>query len=306
MHRYRAFGLDIASEVRLDELTTGAQGALPPDLTIRYSKLGYDIKALGEAAPSVHWDDPRGVTMIWPGAAAVRIAGPDLIEVEPHPEVLANYLPFPLLGPVMGWLLHVRKTYVLHASAVSLAEHSVVFMGDKLAGKSTTASAFLRAGGQLLTDDLLAFDTQTDGPPLIQPAFAQLKLSDEAGETVQPPGSTPLPLVIEGFEKKQFRLDSMREVAAPCDAIFVLERGGDDARIEWFEGSAALSSLLRYSYMVRFSNAPAQMQDRHRHFEQAALLSRSTRVGALHIPADLERLQETVDFVKQTITAQKN
>ena len=285
----------------MDELTEDTSASFSPDVTIRIAKVGYEIKRLGEAPPSFHWEDPRGVTMIWPGAAAVRIVSPTKIEIEPHEDCPDNYLPFPLLGPVMGWLLHIRKTYVLHASAVNFDAKSFVFMGDKLAGKSTTAAAFLRAGATLLTDDLLAFDLGETGSPLIQPAFAQLKLSDESSANVHVPGATPLPLVVEGFEKRQYRLDSMRETSEPCDAIFVLKRGSAEPSIEWFDGGTALQGLLRFSYMVRFVGSPVGMQDRQRHFEQAAEIVRRTKVGRLHVPADLDRLDEVVDFVRQSV-----
>ena len=306
MHRYRAFGLSIASDIKMDELIKDPLHGSAPDLVIERAKLGYEIGRLGEVPSSMHWNDPDGVTMVWPGAAAVRIAGPDRIEIEPHEEVQENYLAFPLLGPVMGWLLHIRKTYVLHASAVKVDDHSLTFLGDKLAGKSTTAAAFLSAGAALLTDDLLAFDLDHDGAPLIQPAFPQLKLDEASSGSVSVPDATPLPLLMEGFEKKQIRLAAMNEASEPCDAIFVLRRRGNQPRIEWLDGGSALQAILRYSYMIRFGDAPIEMQERKRHFQQAAHIATTTRVGELNLPADLERLPEAVDYVRKELRALQN
>ena len=39
---------------------------------------------------------------------------------------------------------------------LDLEGRTLAFLGDKLAGKSTTAAAFVRAGASLVTDDLLA------------------------------------------------------------------------------------------------------------------------------------------------------
>lgn len=303
MHRYRSFGLCIASEVRLDELRAEPDAARPVDITIRFNDLGYEIKGMGEEAPGFHYEDPKGVTMVWPGVGGYRIVDRHTIEIDRHPECSDNLLAFPLFGAVFAWLLHWRHLFVLHASAVHIGGKSVAFLGDKLAGKSTTAAAFLRAGGQLLTDDILAIETEGQDRPIIQPAFAQLKLSDEASSAIKLPGSVALPLVVPDAEKRQHWLDTMHEDAIACDALFVLKRGGDTPRIEWLDGPAALVNLMQFSYMVRFGLAPVEMQARDRHFLQCGFLAKTARVGVLHIPADLERLQETVEHVTSTLEA---
>ena len=303
MYRYRAFGLQIASVVRMDELASDPDTQSAPDLTIQLEPKKSGVPSVGEAAVHFVYDDPDGVKMVWPGVVAIRIVGPEQVYLEPHPEVPDNLLPFQLLGPVMGWILHLRKFCVLHASAVAFRGKSFGFLGDKMAGKSTTAAAFLRAGADLLTDDLLAIDTPQTGGLVVQPAFAQLKLSEEAGASVQVPGARSLPLVLEGFPKKQFRLDSMHEGPTGCDALFVLRRGADEPRIEWMDGTGAFKSLMRFSYFVRFSQAPIEMQDRKRYFEQYTAVSRRLKIGTLHVPADLGRLNDVVEHVAQTLEA---
>lgn len=303
MYRYRAFGLKVASDVRMDELASDPDTQSAPDLTIAMAPEKSGVPNVGEVAVHFVYDDPAGVKMVWPGVVSIRIVGPELVYVEPHPEVPDNLLPFQLLGPVMGWILHLRKFCVLHGSAVAFKGKSFGFLGDKMAGKSTTAAAFLRAGADLLTDDLLAIETPQTGGLVVQPAFAQLKLSEEAGASVQVPGARSLPLVLEGFPKKQFRLDSMHEEPTGCDALFVLQRGADEPRIEWMDGASAFKNLMRYSYFVRFSQAPIEMQDRARYFEQFAALTQRLKVATLHVPADLGRLHEVVDHVAQTLEA---
>lgn len=304
MHRYWAFGLGIASDVRMDELAVDPDPKEIPDLTIRREDISDTVPAVGEAALHFVYDKPDGVEMVFPGVAAIRIAGPDRIVITPHADAPANYLPFPLLGPAMGWVLHLRRLFVLHASAVAFGGKSFGFLGDKMAGKSTTAAAFLRAGGSLLTDDLMAIDTQKANGLVVQPAFAQLKLSKEAGESVVVPGAKSLPLIMKGFPKHQFRLNTMHDRATGCDALFVLQRGSDEPRVEWMEGAASLTSLMRYSYSVRFSQAPVEMQDRKRYFEQGARIARDVRIGTLHVPAALDRLQEVVDYVAEQLEAE--
>jgi len=303
MKRYRAFGLLIESDVRLDELSpAGDAAAEKPDLRIVQTDIGREIPPPDEQ-PIFDYEDERGTLMIWPTVAGFRFRSPDTIEIQPAPGAREDYLAFPLLGPVMAWFLHLRGNLVLHASAVRWQGKSFAFLGDKMAGKSTTAAAFLRAGAGILTDDLLAFDMSDPAAPLVQPAFAQLKLSDDAAEAVTVPGSEALPLIMEGFPKRQHRLDRIEQVPARCDAFFVLERGGTAPSLEWLDGEGAFTSLMRFSYNTRFGRAPIAMQQRARHFRHCVALANSSRVGRLTVPADLARLDETVRLVGEALCA---
>ncbi len=67
-----------------------------------------------------------------------------------------------LFGPIAGFVLHLRGTPCLHASAVVIDGRAVAFLGHSGAGKSTTAAAFVRRGFTALTDDVLALDFGSD------------------------------------------------------------------------------------------------------------------------------------------------
>lgn len=293
MNRYRAFGLLIESDFALPELGIAEPGSGAPDLRIVRTGIGRDIPP-PDAQPVFDYDDPSGSVMIWPQVAGFRFRAPDVIEVEPAPTAKPELLAFPLLGPVMGWFLHLQGRMILHASAVTWRGRAFGFLGDKMAGKSTTAAAFLRDGAQLLTDDLLVFEMSDPARPLVQPAFAQLKLGDDSAAAVTIAGAEALPLVMDGFAKRQHRLDSLADLPTTCDALFVLERGDGPAAVEWLDQKDAFLALMRFGYNVRFANAPLAMQNRKRHFEQCVALTRSVSVGVLRVPADLNRLGEVL------------
>ena len=297
---YRAFGLLIRSEIPLPELTPAEQGRA--DLTIALAPADRPWPTLAEGVAFSFGEDEQHLA--WPEVAAFRIVGTDRVEVIPHPGVPDSYLAFPLLGPVMALLLHLRGLLVLHASAVAIGDGSAIFVGDKMAGKSTTAAAFLRAGHRLLTDDLLAVDFSDPASPQILPAFAQLKLSEEASARVRIEGAEKLPLVYEDFEKHQHRLGGEFSLAriAP-GALYVLDRGGDSPSIEPLAGMDALTAVMRFSYVSRFGKAALKGAAEALHFRQCAMLARAAAVGRLHIPADLDRLDETVRLVAAAVRA---
>lgn len=60
-----------------------------------------------------------------------------------------------LTGPILGFLLRLRGSLALHASAVQVGPGAVGFVGAHGAGKSTTAAALARRGCAVVTDDVL-------------------------------------------------------------------------------------------------------------------------------------------------------
>lgn len=295
---YFAFGLSIRSDVALPELSPAELTGRSPDLVIRLETCGRPLPPEGTGAV-IDLDPVSGPYLAWPGVAAFRFHGIDRIDVEPYPGISAALLAFPLLGPVFGLMLHLRGALVLHASAVAIGGVSAVFVGDKMAGKSTMAGAFLRAGHRLLTDDLLAIDLVDPLVPRILPAFAQLKLSEESSAAVELDGAEGLPLAHASLPKRQFRLGggfSHRQVRP--DHIFVLERGGDGPSVEQLEGFDALGAVMRFSYVSRFGRVALHGKAEADHMQRCAQLVRKARVWRLRVLAGLDRLHETVAFVE--------
>lgn len=294
MYNYQAFGLKISSDVKLQELLPARDDEQAPDLSIRLRDLEYNIPEIGTAPAFFDYEDENGCLMMWPGAICARIASEDLIEIQPYEGVPERYLGFPILGPILGWLLHMRGLFVLHASAVVWEGKTITFLGDKGAGKSTTATAFLQAGAKLLTDDLLAIDVDNPNGPKMLPAFPQIKLCSDANVSVSVPDAERLPLVMEGFEKRQFRLGEMYDAPIQCDYIVTLQRTTSEPKLEWISGQEALMNLLRFSYNVRFSDAPIRLQRREQHFKNAAIISKHAKCGKFFVSTGPEQLQQSV------------
>ncbi len=292
---YRAFGLVLESDIPLPELTPAPQHA-PADLRVTLTS-GGRLPTREEGVVAEFAADGRHF-LAWPDVAAFRFAAPDHIEVEPYPDTPLNYLPFPLLGPIMALALHMRGLLTLHASAIDVEGEAAIFVGDKLAGKSTTAAAFLRAGHRLLTDDLLAIDLAAPDGPRILPAYGQLKLAEDAAEAIAI-ASEPLPLVYPDFEKRQHRLtDPFSHGTLAPARLYVLSRGGNRPAVEPLHGPQALAAVMRYSYITRFGRAALTPESEMRHLQACAALARTARVARLHVPHDLGRLDELVALVR--------
>ena len=81
----------------------------------------------------------------------------------------------------MGTILMQRKMLPLHGSAIEIDGKVYAIVGDSGAGKSTLASAFLKQGYKLVSDDVIAVSlSQENSIPYVTPAYPQQKLWQES------------------------------------------------------------------------------------------------------------------------------
>lgn len=298
-YHYRAFGLSIASDIDLPELVKAK--APNPDLEIRLVDTGRifpDPQAEGE----FRFGDDE-CFLLYPQIGAFRVLPPGRIEVEPVPGVDPGLVCFPLLGPVIAWLLQGRGAFLLHGSALCVNGEAVGFLGDKGAGKSTTAGAFLRAGHALLTDDLVVIEGLEHGEGRILPAFPQVKLSREASASLALPQVRERPKVPIVQDKERFLLGQGFAETERAPGTFFLLLRGDDFGLQWLGPTERMKAFLRFSYGTRFGMRGITPSIAARHARQCPALAHQTRAAILTVPHDLGRLSEMVTFVEGIIAA---
>ena len=289
LFHYRLFGLNVASEIELPELPHALeQGAA--DIVMRFGKLG-----LPEVDTQVWRFSSDQQTVQHPGMGAIAVIGQEEIVVDAEPGVQPDMLAFPILGPVLALLLHLRGHFVLHASAVKLGEAGFGFLGDKGAGKSTTAAALLQYGGaQMLADDIVAFDANGR----IMPSFAQVKLAGDALAQFTELDGVLRPAPMPNFPKNQIRLNKEPPLqATPTRGLFDLQRSSE-ARIEALSFDEAIRVLVRFSYISRFIGRELDKMERRRFFLQATQLAVSGAVKRLYVPDTLEKLPQVIDTLR--------
>jgi hypothetical protein len=296
-HFYKAYGLTIASQIELPELEPSAPASVDVLITVGPIDLPKPSPETGIAFRF----EPSQQYLAWQTVGAFLITDACRIEVEPAPGVDDALLAFPLLGPVMALLLHQRGLLILHASAIAVGGKSAVFMGDKGAGKSTTASAMIRAGHRLLTDDVVALDLAEQ--PMIVPGFPQLKLAADAAAAFPIRQAEIRPQVHAAIDKMQHRLHGgFSGDAVPATRIYILERG-DKAAITPLPGVSALPAIIKFSYVTRFGR-PALVGDfATTHLRQCAALASQIGVCRLEVPTGLDRIAEAVALIENDLAA---
>ncbi|UVK56959.1 serine kinase [Mesorhizobium sp. AR02] len=297
---YRAYGLTIASDVALPELEPAEPA--PADILIAIGTIDMP-KPSPETATIFRFEHDRQY-LAWHAVGAFLISDFGRIDIEPAPGVDDALLAFPLLGPVMALLLHRRGLLVLHASAVAVAGRGAIFMGDKGAGKSTTASALIRAGHELLTDDVVALDLAKPETPMIVAGFPQIKLAADAAAAISLGRAEVRPQVHPQIEKMQHRLHgAFSNGTVPATRIYVLERG-QRAGITALPGIAALPAIIKFSYVTRFGRAALSGDFAALHFRQCSAIANHVGVFRLEVPTGLDRIGEAVELIETDLAAQ--
>ncbi len=126
-----------------------------------------------------------------------------------------------LLGQALSFALIKQGFEPLHATAVNINGGAVAFLGESGYGKSSLGAAFIEAGHQILTDDLLVL-SERDGRFTAYPGPPRIKLYPEVAGTVLPSNGEGTPigrttkLVIPLGEHQ------VSSSAVPLQAVYVL------------------------------------------------------------------------------------
>ncbi|MCA0755403.1 aldolase [Paenibacillus sp. N4] len=180
---YRAFGLKVSSGFEMPELpewpVSAADSGDKADIEITVSDLT-ELWEKQEVKDGIFKADGQMVIFQIPDVAIFCIREGSSITVSPMTED-RDQIRLYVLGSCMGVLLLQRKILPLHGSAIAIDGKAYAFVGESGAGKSTLASALLRQGHRLLSDDVIAVSLQTEQElPYVTPSFPQQKLWQES------------------------------------------------------------------------------------------------------------------------------
>jgi hypothetical protein len=215
-----------------------------------------------------------------------------------------------LFSNVIAFWLEQRGIRTLHGSAVSLAGHSVAFLAESTAGKSTLSAALLSAGACLLSDDLIAVKKQNDGY-WMQPSFPRTRLKKasikyylenlDGDSAFQIPGLSKYWVRVGPGEKWCF--ESTPQLA---EYIFILHRlaASDPAlpvTIKALSPTLAVSELIRYSF-IAFSPVPLGFAPERLTF-WAGMVNQA-KVFRLEYPSGLDNLPRVCSALNQVISGE--
>jgi len=192
-----------------------------------------------------------------------------------------------LLGPVMGFVLRLRGTVCLHASAVAVDGRAVALLGLAGAGKSTTAAAFACAGFPVLSDDVVAL-TDKGAQFLVELGYPRLNLWPDSVCSLF--GSEDaLPRITPTWDKRYLPLGQnglhFASSPLPLGAIYILD-SRDTALtatvIEEVSGKEAFLSLAANTYV----NYLLDQEMRRTEFDVLSRVVSNVPICRVHAPAE--------------------
>jgi hypothetical protein len=286
--------MTIVSDVELPELLPA-----PPE-----HAADADVRVVLRPCPVDH---NLGFKVLADGTAQLQATNVAVLEVSPSGREIAIGLgpkttPLGvrsfLYGSAFALLLFRRGLMPLHGACLRIGNSAIVLSGDSGAGKSTLATALMRNGHPLLSDDLCAVDLSGETPH-IYTAFPRIKLTADTAAHFQ--------LGVPNFRAP---------VASGGKSHFCFEEASADAHLPVpLSGVISLAvspspqlSIERLSTMQSIHFVRRQV---HRAFLGSALgyheaifrsvcdLTRRTPVFSLRRPLDLARLPESVAAVER-------
>ncbi len=187
-----------------------------------------------------------------------------------------------------------RGDLPLHAAAIDVGGRALVFCGPGRFGKTTLATAFLRAGHRVLSEDLVCV-RQTEGGPAVLPGPAMLRVRPDVAERLGPIHGTRV-VLLDGERVHLAMEDGLRGSGdpVPLAGIIILKRGLPEITLYRVEPERFLPELFSVSF-----NLPSDIE-RARSFGGVVDLAGSTPLWLLDRPLEFATLDEVLDTVTGT------
>ena len=210
-----------------------------------------------------------------------------------------------LLGPVMGFILRLRGTVCLHASAVAINRRAIVFVGDVGAGKSTMAMAMGRLGYPIISDDIVPI-YENAGVTYAQPGYPRMRLRQSSLPMLFDvnPELPPLPKV-EGQDRLHFELTSagyqFQSNALPIGGLYLLAESADPdvPRVEPLSPLDGIIRIVANTYATRFLDKSMRAQE----LQELSQLVNRVAVNNVYRHREPSRLATLCEVILEDISA---
>ncbi|WP_373513449.1 serine kinase [Persicitalea sp.] len=295
MSVYKAFDLRISSEIPLPELILAENQSGVTDIEIVRSVVQFpdlvatSIHRRGIMAESAESED-GAIYLRWEGVAGYKATNGNTLYVESYTDD-AELLSLFSISEALGCILLQRGLLLLHASSVQVSGVAYSFLGEPGAGKSTTATAFVKHGASLLSDDLTAICFDEENNPYVLPSYPQLKIWENAVDGLNFDKSKLVP-VAEGINKFSLQpSQNFPDKPIPLARIFLLHKLFDGPDKQRLSPIAAPIELVRHFPLATHLLRGSVHQ---RHFQQSSWCAAHAEIWNKRRPDDFAALEEWV------------
>lgn len=250
IHRYRAFGLTIGSELEIAELLSVNSPDI--DISIRFGNVPDNLENVKSTGKQWSVNDDTFLLHI-KNVASYSVSNGSEILVEPDVGAELYAIKIFLLGSCIAAVLQQRRQLVLHASSFELGGLAYSVCGKSGTGKSTTTAVMNQRGARLISDDVSAI--QFDPAPNVVSGYPQSKLSAKSLDVIE---VKPHGMQIVGTKNYKYARPMTHlfcDQPVKLRAIFILGFGKDgatEARLHQVHNSEAIRLMRKNIYRRQY------------------------------------------------------
>lgn len=182
MFYYRAYNLNIISEIEIPLLPIIELMDIP-DLKIILGKTPEKLMG-GDVLAKVSNQSRPGEFLLTNPIANFYITDGKKVVVEVKDDHEWAFIRHYLLSRGMAVIARQRGWLPIHGSAIQVNGKAVIFAGNSGAGKSTTASFFVKKGYGFVADDICIFKKNEDNNYHVFPAYPNIRMWEDTIEMV--------------------------------------------------------------------------------------------------------------------------
>ena len=177
LNNYKVYGLNIRSEIEINEFEKLNTILEDEVVTISYSIMDDEIKKSISEGRKIQLEKDK----IWfhiDNIATYCITNGNKIEVEVCENTNMQLMKIYIMCSCLGFIMLQRDMVAIHGGVIEMDSNAVIFTGDRGAGKSTLTTALREKGYKFISDDVAGIIF--DDVPYVIPGFPYQKLCESA------------------------------------------------------------------------------------------------------------------------------
>ncbi|MDY6152683.1 MAG: hypothetical protein SPI06_04660, partial [Terrisporobacter sp.] len=175
---YKVYGLDVKSEIKIDEFVPTENSNYENVVSIKYSIMSEDIKESIKNNKKANFSKEE-VWFYIDNVATYRVTNGNLIEFEPCENADPYLLRVFLMCSCLGFIMIQRDIVAIHGGTIVIDNKAIILTGNRGAGKSTLTTALRLKGYPFISDDVAAIEIK-DNIPMVKHGFPYQKLCSSA------------------------------------------------------------------------------------------------------------------------------
>ena len=295
IYRYRAFGLNIESDIECPELVS-VQDENVADVQIRFGSVPDSLeepKKIGVRFQA----KPNHFLLRVDHIAKFLVSNGNQIIIHKFSGVRDKDIRLFLLGSAVGASLHQRGMLPIHASAIKIKDKCVVFCGASGNGKSTIAMECIERGYDLHADDICVISVSKEEMPMVYPGYPQIKLWEDVLIKIggNPTSYNRVRQVLDKFAvpvTSQFSKDPLL-----IKKIYILSPWNKyDIEISEVTGMNKFNALKNNTYRLKFIEG---LGNEVSHFKAVGIVGNQVPISRVHRPRKPFLLNKLADLIEK-------